>query len=110
MGGTVAVGQGTAPKQRLDALRPPALHGVGLIEQIADRLLSPDEHQSLTDQCRLKDIAVFMESSRCEVRIPEEAKRFKDAGDGAGCRERTKGSGHRAIRFGTALPPCLGSL
>ncbi len=88
--GTVAVGQRTATQQLFHALGPPALRGLGLGQQIADRLTASDEHQLLTHQPGLKHIPELRKARAGEIRITEERQRLEQPGHRAGAGKRRR--------------------
>ncbi len=91
--GAVAVGQGQGTQQFPHAVRPPALDGIPLGEQVGDRPFPPDEHGALPQQAGFIHIPVALEAGAGEIGIPEEGERLQHSADRWGARQGGKGGG-----------------
>ena len=75
------------PEQLPNTVGPPALHRIGLCEQVLNGLVPTNENHSLPQQPCLKDIPMLIESPAGKFRMPEKGQGFQDPCDGLGCRQ-----------------------
>jgi hypothetical protein len=96
--GAVAVGERQRPQQHAHALGPPALHRLGLGEQISHRPPAAHEYGALTEQGGFEHIAVALETGAGEVRVAKESQGFEQAAHRRCARQgqQRRGSGRHA--------------
>ncbi|CAI8433458.1 MAG: Uncharacterised protein [Synechococcus sp. MIT S9220] len=88
--GAAAVGQRPAAEQLTHAVWPPTLEGCSLLQQIGNGPFTLDEHDALSQQAGLKDIAMGCKAFAGEARVTEEVERLPEARDSTGagtCRD-----------------------
>jgi hypothetical protein len=88
--GAVSVRKGLAAKELANTLGPPTFNGVTLRQKIGNGFVSSDEDESLTDERRFENIAVFIKAFGRKIRIPKKTNRFKNATNRSCAGQRTR--------------------